>query len=342
MSRGLKEKYPLVENMWNIKKFSHRAFSRKEKTIYYPQNIIAFGREVLVSWKEKVVSTFGQEGEEWLASLPCLVESVASHWALKEIRAFKNLSYNYVASALGKRGPVVIKLCCVQRDFDRERLALEGLTSEGSIPILDVCEGKKALLLPRALGATLKSLSFKKPPKHVIPIYGQVVRNLQEGRGRSNQKNFPAVEEQIEELEDRANSFLTAFSLGALKEVRQDLKTEPQHLIHGDLHLENILEFRDGWKAIDPKGVWGPLAFEVSAYDIFMSEEEAKKMSLPEKHVGKVLTLLSNEVAISKQKVFRWTVLRCLLSAVWFVEDGLDPSWPLLQLFFLEKTKEGL
>jgi streptomycin 6-kinase len=42
--------------------------------------------------------------------------------------------------------------------------------------------------------------------------------------------------------------------------------TRSMGLIHGDLHHFNILEGPDGWVAIDPKGLLGDPAFEVTGY----------------------------------------------------------------------------
>jgi len=46
-------------------------------------------------------------------------------------------------------------------------------------------------------------------------------------------------------------------------------------LLHGDLHLDNILSNKKQWICIDPKGVLGESAFEVAAFDIFAPSEIA-------------------------------------------------------------------
>ncbi|MCP4924081.1 MAG: hypothetical protein GY915_08665 [bacterium] len=294
-------------------------------------------------WREKVSRTFGEKGEDWLRGLPSLIDSACEHWNLRDVKAFQNLSYNYVGSA-EKAGEdssrMVLKLCCTLKDFDREILALKRLASSGCVPVLDFWREARAMLLTCASGETLKSLSAKEDHENIIPLYGRVVRGLQQAENRPKPEGIPTVEEQIEGLEDRAQSFLKEFSLGALKGVRQDLKTDPQRLIHGDLHLENILEFEGGWKAIDPKGTWGPLAFEVSAYDL-LSKGSVSSDPTPEKTIERALKLLAQETDVSLQQLCRWVVVRCILSAAWFVEDNLDPKWPLQQLSYLEKAVKG-
>lgn len=291
------------------------------------------------SWQEKVVRTFGEGGKLWLQDLPNLIERSCDYWGLQEVEAVPNLSYNYVASAT-KRGErssrVVLKLCCTQKDFNREFLALRGLLSPGCVPVLDSYREVGGILLPWAPGGTLKALSLREGHENIISLYGGVVGGLQKVLDTSKPTIIPTVEEQIEGLEDRARSFLGEFSIGAVRESRQDLKREPQGLIHGDLHLENILKFEEGWKAIDPKGTWGPLAFEVSAYDL-LSRESAKLEKVPEKMMGQAMCLLAKKTSIPLRQLYRWVVLRCALSLVWFIEDTLDPEWPLEQLFYLEK-----
>jgi streptomycin 6-kinase len=42
--------------------------------------------------------------------------------------------------------------------------------------------------------------------------------------------------------------------------------SETRAFLHGDLHHYNILSRNDGWRMIDPKGLWGDPAYEAAAF----------------------------------------------------------------------------
>jgi streptomycin 6-kinase len=96
--------------------------------------------------------------------------------------------------------------------------------------------------------------------------------------------------------------------------------------LHADCHHDNVLDFgAHGWLAIDPKGVLGDRAFE---YAILFCDPD---LADPEPPVAvapgifeRRLEIVLAKSGLERQRLLRWIIAWCGLSASWFLEDG-DP-----------------
>jgi len=94
-------------------------------------------------------------------------------------------------------------------------------------------------------------------------------------------------------------------------------------LIHGDLHHFNILSSQRGWLAIDPKGVIGPVAFEVGP--LLMNPWVV--VGLPPNALSLArdrIAILSEVLGFEPDRIRKWGLAYAVLSAVWSFEDNLD------------------
>ncbi|OJV47909.1 MAG: hypothetical protein BGO28_02005 [Alphaproteobacteria bacterium 43-37] len=87
--------------------------------------------------------------------------------------------------------------------------------------------------------------------------------------------------------------------------------TIPEKLLHGDLHRSNILADKDGWIAIDPKGVIGAPIHETWAFVKDMEED----LSFIANHFNYPLSLLQE-----------WYFVHLIRSCCWCLEDKLSPE----------------
>jgi streptomycin 6-kinase len=96
-----------------------------------------------------------------------------------------------------------------------------------------------------------------------------------------------------------------------------------QTLLHGDFHYYNILKTQKGYKIIDPKGVLGHPMFDIPRYVLneYWDEKDALKVDAT---VEKVLTVLSNQLDISKGLLSRLMYIEGAMAMCWFVEDGMS------------------
>jgi streptomycin 6-kinase len=119
--------------------------------------------------------------------------------------------------------------------------------------------------------------------------------------------------------------------LDKAKEVNDYLlKSSGRELVlHGDLHLENILNNGLEWLAIDPKGIIGEIEFEVAAFDLIDNDEIARYKSIAN-IVNERITMLAAVTGVDESRLTAWIYLRIIMSALWFIEDNGDPAWPLM------------
>ena len=109
------------------------------------------------------------------------------------------------------------------------------------------------------------------------------------------------------------------------REIVQELKQTAQelHLLHGDLHHDNILLDASGAGiAIDPKGVIGEQAYEVGAF--MCNPEELSAQSDFPSIIAHRLDQFSKTLNIDQQRLAKACYVRIILSACWTVQDKGD------------------
>jgi streptomycin 6-kinase len=95
---------------------------------------------------------------------------------------------------------------------------------------------------------------------------------------------------------------------------------EQHYLLHGDLHNDNILSSQNGWMAIDPKGVIGPIEYETAAFLRNPYYDLPNETNLKDR-LERRITILSDALQFDKNRIVDWTFAQAMLSAVWTLED---------------------
>lgn len=280
---------------------------------------------------KNIIMTAGDEGKQWLDSLPSLVAACAKKWNLVDFSPFKNLSYNYVL--LGRRQEdgrnIVLKLSFFKEELKQEAIALKTFNGNGCVRLLDFDIDKGALLLEQVSpGVSLKSL-FPTHDDAAVIHTAQVMQQLHAQRVIDTTA-FPTIETWLRALRLTKNSLLPIKHLEQAQKLTTDLlfSQGPPVLLHGDLHHDNVLSSANGeWLAIDPKGVIGEFAYEVGAF-IRNPIPELLKQSDPSKIISSRLTLFADLLAINKQRLKDWSYVQAILAACWATEnDGVWQQW---------------
>jgi streptomycin 6-kinase len=92
-------------------------------------------------------------------------------------------------------------------------------------------------------------------------------------------------------------------------------------VLHGDLHYGNVLSSeRDGWLAIDPKGVSGEPCYEVG--DLFRNRvDELNTASSPVRAMRWRVEALADLTGFDRERIRLWALSQAVLSEVWSVDD---------------------
>lgn len=283
---------------------------------------------MMKQFEKNICNTFGKKGERWLQELPKIIKSLKEHWSLSNLVPVTNMSFHYVAKGISSGStPIILKIGFDHELTKREALVLQVCNGKGYARLFKYSQQFNALLLEQIHpGTSLKDASM--PLEEIMNIYGQLEQAID--IPFSNSSKFPTVANWLTALDEvtypKQYSSLHARSLKIRKKLLLDSTQDT--LLHGDLHLENILYNGEKWVCIDPKGVIGDRGFEIAAFDVFSDKEMPTATS---DEFQNRLRKLSEKTAYPYTKLIDWFFLRLNLSAAWGIEDSLDPT-PALKL----------
>jgi streptomycin 6-kinase len=279
----------------------------------------------------KVTNTWGDKGTSWLQQLPLLIESLAQHWSLMDVKPVTNLSYNYVATATQNNNtPVVLKISCDKQLIADEYKALQHFDGRGSIKVLDININYNALLLQQAIPGHLLKEHHPIKMEDTIAIYADVVKQLSARSLTTN--DYVHVREWCKDIDGIRDERIEKRYIQKAQELKKFLlsSADNEYLCHGDLHLENIIAHGEKWLSIDPKGIIGEMAFEAAAFNLTDYSELSDHDSIQDK-ISVRVKYLANALQLDTDRLLAWIFLRVIISAQWFIEDNGDPE-EMLQL----------
>jgi streptomycin 6-kinase len=280
--------------------------------------------------RETVVRVHGESGRQWLLRLPELLDESCARWSLELEQPFENLSYNLVIPGRMSDGTeIVLKLGVPCHELLTEAATLSLFDGEGTVRLLDHDATRGMLLLERVAPGTplfklqegsdatrtaatlMRRLWQRSPPaEHSFPSLTIWFRAFQRLRHRFEGGSGPFPAELIAKAEDTF--------------AELDATSENHVLLHGDLHHDNILfSEKRGWVAIDPKGVVGDPAYEIVPFmlnQLPRNSSESATMEL----LNERLSLFSDELQISRERLARWPFCHAVLSALWDFEEGSE------------------
>src|ERR1041384_3551069 len=279
--------------------------------------------------KARVERVHGARGRAWLAQLPALLAECRARWALEFDGPFANLSYNLVMPARAAHGAdVALKVGVPCRELLTEAAALEFFAGRGAVHLLAHDATRGVLLLERVTpGRSLHELQADAeatrtaarlmrrlwrvaPDAHTFPTLAVWFRSFQRLRQQFAGGTGPFPSDLIARAEH------TFAELNA--------STERPVILHGDLHHMNILSSeRDGWLAIDPKGLCGDAGYEVGTF--MLNQWPSDPNETP--HVlAQRLSIFADELQMSRARLKAWAFCHAVLSAVWSFEEADDWS----------------
>ena len=274
-----------------------------------------------------MLAVHGEEGREWLAQLPEILARCKQRWHLTLGQPFPNLSYHYVIPAIRDDGTrVVLKAHSPTGEFPEETEAIRLFDGHGMVRLLAYDMQDEVMLLERLHpGASLRKMT---DDVRAISIAAEVMKRL--WRPVPQKHSFDTVEKWgkgFERLRQRYGGGNGPFPK-ALLEQAEKLYAElsasmgQRVLLHGDLHQDNILSSeRDGWLAIDPKGLIGEPEYETG--DLLRNFlPELLEMSDPKAILARRIDQLAEELGFERERVWGWGLSQAVLSAEWTVEDS--------------------
>ena len=287
-------------------------------------------------FKEKISTTFGEKGEQWLSTLPLLVDRYVKKWGIQVEEPVEQLSYNYVVKVRDlKQHPLILKLGIPGKDVTREIRAVEIYSGKHFAKLINYDENEGVLLLERLEPGFM--LSKIKDEETAILHYVEVWKAIR----RPAEGSFPSISEWFGDLgEYMANhpedDGLIPCSLveTAQQYAKEIEETSPANeLLHGDLHHYNILyDAKRGWCAIDPKGVVGDAYFDFVPF-LF---NELDGEDVLKQRVETICRLLH----LQEERLLKASIALLTLQTCWAAEDQGEWGKMLQIIGWLEGLKE--
>lgn len=241
-----------------------------------------------------------------------IVEEIARDWKVTLKEQLPGATCSKVWAGFDQSGnEVVLK---VPDDDSEEKLAgstLLAFSNHGGVTILNHDEPTGAILMPRLHpGTTLDTSGLNDLQQ--VEVCSDVIRRLRQAqtveamsldRWYRDLWNAPP-DELVPEAQSIARRLIDT--------------TTRQTLLHGDLHHFNILRNGDEWVAIDPKGVLGDPAFEITGFmrNPIGRTPDADGMS---QRIQRFHECLGDPI----DRLWGWAFVQTVLSYIW----GDDPEW---------------
>jgi streptomycin 6-kinase len=297
-----------------------------------------------------VTKTFGEDGEQFIADIPAMVDDASTRWELTEIRPVENLSYNFVAFARrgevlsprdiispqtkGRVDPaptqdVVLKIGVPRDELTSEIAALRLLDGDGACKLIDADEEKGYLLLERVRpGEMLATLEDDDEATRIAARLMKRIWKNQPSQGGVSSKfiQLSSWFDGLKELREMFDGGAGPLDEKVLERVERSVKdfyveNHQPVLMHGDFHHFNILSSERGWLVIDPKGVIGPAGYEVGP--LMMNPWGSFSDGIRDRRrVKRRVDILHEELGFERERIIEWSLAHAVLSAWWDMEEN--------------------
>jgi streptomycin 6-kinase len=221
--------------------------------------------------RDRLITRFGAGVDAWCTVLPELVERYRLRWHLElDTVMAGNTSRVFIGRQHGDRG-VVLKLTPDLTIANEEAIALRAwAATPHAVDLLDADLETGALLLENIEPGTKASDRPEPPPVREI---AELLAGLREAAGYDG-GHLPTLAQGMESMFSRIGGLLSNPRVSPLvspqvladghRKARELASDGSAGLLHGDLHLSNILSAGParGLVAIDPRPGFGDLTFD--------------------------------------------------------------------------------
>jgi streptomycin 6-kinase len=222
--------------------------------------------------------------------------------------------------------PAVVKIEPERGGADEFLTGIDALLlydGRGMVRVLEVERDERAVLLERVLpGDPL----WRTPVDEALKAVASVMAELR--KVPPERSSFPNVRAYHRAWPDHVRLYGGPGPIDAdLFEMSErlflelcDSSSEPV-VLHGDLHYGNVLTSdREGWSAIDPKGVIGEPCYEVG--DLFRNRvDELYDASDPVRSMRRRVEAVADLTGFDRERIRLWALSQAVLSEIWSAEE---------------------
>ncbi|HMX20624.1 MAG TPA: aminoglycoside phosphotransferase family protein [Anaerolineales bacterium] len=275
-----------------------------------------------------IKNVYKRDGERFLAVLPVLIDEVSDRWGLTKVTPVPNLSFNFVAFANRGDDEVILKMGVPNPELTSEMTALKLFNGDGACQLLEHDEERGLLLLERLKPG--KMLAELEDDEERTIIAAEVMSKL--WRKVPSDNKFIKLSDWfagLKKIRPHFDGGTGPFPKKLLERVESFLPElfadTDVKLMHGDFHHFNILSSERGWLVIDPKGVIGPVGYEVGPLMLnpWSSISDWSRFKV---HAERRVSILAERLGWEREKIINWSTAHAILSAWWSIEDNMEDA----------------
>src|SRR6185437_4076924 len=184
-----------------------------------------------------------------------------------------------------------------------------------------------ALLLERATGArSLTEMARRGEDDEATRILCAAGDRLHAARPAPPPSTLVPLETWFRQLWPTAEAHGGLYAKSAA--AARALLAEPQAVgvLHGDLHHGNVLDFGPrGWLAIDPKRLQGERGFDFAN---ILFNRDLETATGPGR-LARQVSVAAEAAGLDRRRLLQWVLAFAGLSAAWYIEDGVTPTFDL-------------
>lgn len=275
-------------------------------------------------YKMSIISMFGTIGETWLENLDKIINKYIEKFNLTNVKVHDELTMNLILYAHSEEfGEVVVKIGfpLFEELLIRETRSLENFDGNGVCRCyyFNLEDGVRILerLIPgrtlhtiekrtdriEAFCDLLLRLNVKSTKFIQLPTYREIL-----DRSIKQSIEQPDKYKVLEKYIDAANELY--------KEIES--RNLSKHLLHADLHHDNILISNKGIRAIDPHGFIGEKVLETARF----IENEIQKKEINEENILEVISLIGAKIDEPEELICQSLFIDYVLSTCWDIETN--------------------
>lgn len=283
--------------------------------------------EVPDAFARTVVEREGQPGQDWLDSLPALLDDLLARWRCTPTDPIIHGAVGVILPVRRDDGvAAVLKVSFPHPGNRYEAEAFATWGGRGAVRLYERDDTQFAMLLEQGEWQTLDDLG---DPRQATGIIGDLARRLAvpapaglprlADRADEWERSLRAGAEAADSISERALDV-------ALETVRDLVRSQPETMVHGDLHFGNVVRAeREPWLVVDPKGLVGDLASDsfrvlVRGVDSLIASDDFDAEVLCR------LGIFADAAGIERERAIRWAQLDSLLGA-YRARTAHEPDW---------------
>ena len=266
----------------------------------------------------------GDRGRQWLSDLPTRIAHLEAKWSICVLEPFPAIEFNFVAPAIGEDGEnVVLKIAPPYPNHEArgEAKYLRTLDGDGVIKLLAQDRGMDAILLERAIpGKNLAEIFAGDEPSSLAPAI-ETLRRIS--------RPVPDDRTDVMSLDDwfdglrrfESKGFPAQYAGKTLDLLDNKLRHQKNYYLHGDFHPANIVSAqRYPFLAIDPKGIVGPVGYDIAVFLNNYHWWQETQLDLSER-LAEAVRGFAGAFDLSEKTIRQWAFAQMVLGAWWTFDE---------------------